>query len=94
MIASRNTDRITVRPEVEFVICVAIAANSATTPKASQHKFDRKIQAWMLPIPGSARARSIAAHRRVEELRIMGAGDSPVNEVRQNSGNSTIAFER
>ncbi len=46
------------------------------------------------PIPGSARARSIAAHRRVEELRIMGAGDSPVNEVRKNSGNSTIAFER
>ena len=48
----------------------------------------------LLPIPGSARARSIAAHRRVEELRIMGAGDSPVNEVRKNSGNSTIAFER
>ncbi len=39
MTASRNTDRITVRPEVEFVIRVAIAANIATTPKASQHKL-------------------------------------------------------
>ncbi len=43
-----------------------------------------------VPIPGSAHARSTAAQKRDEELGIISAGDLPVNEVRQNSGNAAI----
>lgn len=45
------------------------------------------------PIPGSAHARNTSAQKRVEELGIIGAGDLPGNEVRQNSGNAAIAKE-
>ena len=46
-----------------------------------------------LLIPNSAHAQSTAAHKRVTELGLTGAGDLPVNEVRQNSGNATYSKE-